>query len=65
MLQYEGIKNRRIAVDPRFDGGYPEWKLLDYTLTKWPVSIAWGTLYTLFYVASGSVGPRLTRRTSS
>jgi stearoyl-CoA desaturase (delta-9 desaturase) len=50
-VQYEGIKNRRIAVDPKFEGGYPEWKLLDVTLTNWPVSIAWGTLYTLFYLA--------------
>jgi stearoyl-CoA desaturase (delta-9 desaturase) len=50
-LQFEGIKNRRIAVDPRFEGGYPEWKLFDTTLTNWPVSIAWGTLYTLFYIA--------------
>jgi stearoyl-CoA desaturase (Delta-9 desaturase) len=28
-IQYADIKNRRVAVDPRFEGGYPEWKLLD------------------------------------
>jgi len=26
---YEGIKNRRLPVEPRFEGGYPEWELLD------------------------------------
>jgi len=49
-VQYEGIRNRRWAVDPKFKGGYPEWKILDEKLTNWPVSIAWGALYTLFYL---------------
>jgi stearoyl-CoA desaturase (delta-9 desaturase) len=49
--QYEGIKYGRIAVDPRFEGRYPEWKLLDHTLTSWPVSVAWGAVYALIYVA--------------
>jgi stearoyl-CoA desaturase (Delta-9 desaturase) len=43
-ILFEDIKNGRVAVDPRFEGGYPEWKLLDVTLTSWPVSIAWGAL---------------------
>ena len=50
-VQFEDIKNGRVRVDPKFEGGYPEWKLLDVTLTSWPTSIAWGALYTLFYVA--------------
>jgi stearoyl-CoA desaturase (delta-9 desaturase) len=50
-LQYEDIKYGRVAVDPRFEGGYPQWQLLDYPLTRWPVTIAWCALYTLFYVA--------------
>jgi stearoyl-CoA desaturase (delta-9 desaturase) len=50
-VQYERIKNRKVAVDPKFEGGYPEWKLFDETLSNWPVSIAWGTVYTLFYLA--------------
>jgi stearoyl-CoA desaturase (delta-9 desaturase) len=49
-VQYEAIRMRRVAVDPRFEGGYPEWKLFDQTLANWPVSIAWGALYTLFYL---------------
>jgi stearoyl-CoA desaturase (delta-9 desaturase) len=49
-VKYEAIKNRRVQVDPRFEGGAPEWKLFDETLSNWPVSIAWGTLYTVFYL---------------
>jgi stearoyl-CoA desaturase (Delta-9 desaturase) len=49
--EFEGIKHRRIAVEPRFTGGYPEWKLLDETLTSIPVSVAWAILYTAYYVA--------------
>jgi stearoyl-CoA desaturase (delta-9 desaturase) len=49
--QYDAIRERRVAVEPRFEGGYPEWKLLDVTLSRWPVTLAWGTAYTLFYIA--------------
>ncbi len=49
--QYEDIKYRRVAVEPRFEGGYPEWKLFDETLGGWVTSIAWGTLYALYYIA--------------
>jgi stearoyl-CoA desaturase (Delta-9 desaturase) len=49
-VRYEAIKNRRVAVEARFEGGTPEWKLLDETLSNWPVSIAWGALYTVFYL---------------
>jgi len=50
-VQYEALKSRRGPVDPKFEGGYPEWKLFDEKLSNWPVSIAWGTLYTLVYLA--------------
>ena len=49
-VQYEALKSRRGPVDPKFEGGYPEWKLFDEKLSNWPVSIAWGTLYTLVYL---------------
>ena len=49
--QYEDIKYRRVEVEPRFDGGYPEWKLIDETLGGWATSVAWGTLYALYYIA--------------
>jgi stearoyl-CoA desaturase (delta-9 desaturase) len=48
---YEGIKTGRIQVEPRFEGGYPEWKLLDDTTASWWWSIGWGTLYALYYLA--------------
>jgi stearoyl-CoA desaturase (delta-9 desaturase) len=48
---YEGIKNRRIEVERRFEGGYPEWPLLDASTSSWSLSIAWAACYTLVYVA--------------
>jgi stearoyl-CoA desaturase (delta-9 desaturase) len=48
--QYTALKDRKVEVEPRFDGGYPEWKLLDETLSNWWVSLGWGTLYTVFYL---------------
>ena len=48
---YEGIKERRTPVEPRFEGGYPEWKLFDETLATMPLAVAWGTVYTLYYIA--------------
>jgi stearoyl-CoA desaturase (delta-9 desaturase) len=50
-VQYSDLKYRRVDADPRFDGGYPEWKLLDVTLGGWAASIAWGTVYALIYIA--------------
>jgi stearoyl-CoA desaturase (delta-9 desaturase) len=49
--QYEDLKYRRVAPEPRFEGGYPEWALFDDRLSGWGTSLAWGTLYTLIYVA--------------
>ncbi len=49
--QYTAIKDRKVEVEARFEGGYPEWKLLDETLSNWWMSVGWGTLYTLFYLA--------------
>jgi stearoyl-CoA desaturase (delta-9 desaturase) len=48
---YEGIKERRIPVDARFEGGYPEWPLLDDSTSSWSLSIAWCAGYALLYVA--------------
>lgn len=47
---YSGLRNRTLAPEPRFDGGYPESKLLDGPLSGWPASIAWGVVYTLVYM---------------
>jgi stearoyl-CoA desaturase (delta-9 desaturase) len=48
---YEDIKERRIPIEPRFEGGYPEWSLLDDKLSSMPIAVAWGTLYALIYIA--------------
>jgi stearoyl-CoA desaturase (delta-9 desaturase) len=47
---YEGIKERRIAVSPRFEGGYPEWPLLDDSTSSRLLTVAWCAGYTLVYV---------------
>ena len=47
----ENVTIRRVAVDARFDGECPEWPLLDYPLSSLTMTLAWGTLYALFYVA--------------
>jgi stearoyl-CoA desaturase (delta-9 desaturase) len=48
---YEEIKERRVPIEPRFEGGYPEWPLLDEKLSTMPLAVAWGTLYALIYIA--------------
>jgi stearoyl-CoA desaturase (Delta-9 desaturase) len=50
-LQYEGLKRRRVAVEPRFEGGYPEWAIFDDTLSGWSAAAAWVALYALLYAA--------------
>jgi stearoyl-CoA desaturase (Delta-9 desaturase) len=50
-VQYHELRVRSVEVEPRFDGGYPEWKLLDETLSGWTASFAWGTVYALIYIA--------------
>jgi stearoyl-CoA desaturase (delta-9 desaturase) len=50
LKMYVGIGKRTFDVEPRFEGGYPEWKLLDSTLSSYPVAIGWGTLYALYYI---------------
>lgn len=48
---YHALANRRIAPEPRFEGGYPEWRALDEVLARgWLAPIGFGTLYTLFYM---------------
>jgi stearoyl-CoA desaturase (delta-9 desaturase) len=51
LFQYNAIRERRTAIEPRFEGGYPEWDLIDRRLSNMKVSVAWGTLYALYYIA--------------
>jgi stearoyl-CoA desaturase (Delta-9 desaturase) len=48
---YEDIKYGRVPVEARFDGGYPHWPTLDGPLSTMPVAVAWGALYTVYYLA--------------
>ena len=50
LSMYIDIGDGRFPVEPRFEGGYPEWKLFDRTLSNYPVSVAWGTAYGLYYI---------------
>jgi stearoyl-CoA desaturase (Delta-9 desaturase) len=49
-VRYSALKSHAVQVDPRFEGGYPESKLFDETLSGWAFSIAWGALYTGIYI---------------
>jgi stearoyl-CoA desaturase (Delta-9 desaturase) len=48
---YRQLRRREVAVEPRFEGGYPEWKLFDETLNTMTTSVMWGTIYSLIYLA--------------
>jgi stearoyl-CoA desaturase (delta-9 desaturase) len=51
---YDDLRERKITPEPRFDGDYPEWDLIDERLNTMPMSILWGTLYTVIYFALGA-----------
>jgi stearoyl-CoA desaturase (delta-9 desaturase) len=48
---YEGVKNKTLQVDPRFDKNYPAWDSFDRFADAWPTRIFFGVAYTAFYVA--------------
>jgi stearoyl-CoA desaturase (delta-9 desaturase) len=48
--RYDAYAYRREEPEPRFAGGYPEWKLIDETLGQsWPMRVGWGALYAVPY----------------
>jgi stearoyl-CoA desaturase (delta-9 desaturase) len=49
-VRYTRLKEGLETPDPRFDGGYPAWRLIDHYGASWPASIVWGALYVGFYV---------------
>jgi stearoyl-CoA desaturase (delta-9 desaturase) len=49
-LRYDGINKGTIEVEPRFEGGYPEWPIIDRTFNNWTTRILIGTAYTVFYM---------------
>jgi stearoyl-CoA desaturase (delta-9 desaturase) len=48
---YDDLRSRRLKPEPRFDGDYPEWDLIDNKLNTMKFSVMWGTLYGLVYIA--------------
>jgi stearoyl-CoA desaturase (delta-9 desaturase) len=49
--RYQGIQLRRIEPEARFEGGTPEWPLLDKFGRTWASHILFMSLYTAYYVA--------------
>ncbi len=47
---YNAIASREAEVEPRFLGDLPEMPGLDRVSQGWPSRLAWGALYTLFYI---------------
>ena len=48
--RYDAFVYRRVQPEKRFEGWYPEWKWVDRLGDHWAIRIAWGTLYTLYYI---------------
>lgn len=48
--KYHDLAHGVVAPEARFEGGYPEWKLVDRLGQSWIGRFAWMALYTLFYV---------------
>ena len=47
---YSDICKRKIEVEERFTKDVPDWKAFDDFASSYFCRIAWGTLYTLFYI---------------
>lgn len=52
---YNDILNKRIAIEPKFLKGVPYWAPIEKLGDKWWSRIAWGTIYTLFYIKFATV----------
>jgi stearoyl-CoA desaturase (delta-9 desaturase) len=47
---YHGLAHGQVQPEPRFAGGYPEWKALDRIGQSWIARGGWIVAYTMFYV---------------
>jgi stearoyl-CoA desaturase (delta-9 desaturase) len=47
---YDDYAYRRVDPEPRFEGGTPEWPLVDRVGQSWVMRAFWIAAYTLFYV---------------
>jgi stearoyl-CoA desaturase (delta-9 desaturase) len=48
--RYDDYAHHRVEPEKRFDGGTPNWPLVDKLGQSWALRIMWGTAYTLFYI---------------
>lgn len=48
--RYDDFAYKREEPEARFEGGYPEWPLIDKLGQSWVMRLAWVGAYTLFYV---------------
>src|SRR5690606_24653452 len=48
---YDDFAYYRVKPEERFDGGTPEWPVIDRLSQSWPARLAWSGGYVLFYVA--------------
>ena len=46
---FNDINDGRREPEKRFEGGYPEWKLIDKYGSSWPGRVAWGAAYFMVY----------------
>jgi stearoyl-CoA desaturase (delta-9 desaturase) len=48
--RYDNYAYERVEPEPRFKGGYPEWRAVDKIGQSWIMRVVWMAGYTLFYV---------------
>jgi stearoyl-CoA desaturase (delta-9 desaturase) len=47
---YNDILNGRDSIPAKFKKGVPNWQFMEQLGDRWPVRLAWGMAYTLFYI---------------
>ncbi|MFW1406248.1 hypothetical protein ACEV85_23655, partial [Vibrio parahaemolyticus] len=50
-IVYLNIQDRSVPIDERFERDAPGWEAMDSLGDAWASRLAWGLLYTVFYVA--------------
>jgi stearoyl-CoA desaturase (Delta-9 desaturase) len=48
--QYDDFAYRRVEPEKRFEGGLPDWPMIDRLSQSWIGRLAWGGAYVLFYM---------------
>jgi stearoyl-CoA desaturase (delta-9 desaturase) len=48
--KYDAFAYHREEPEARFDGGTPEWPLIDKLSQSWVTRVAWGAVYSLVYI---------------